>query len=64
MTRFNKDSKKIGIFCLKSKGADIRLEIPDGTYQNLIDDSEITVSDGVLRTDGKPIIFTVQRKEA
>ena len=64
MTRFNKDSKKIGIFCLKSKGADIRLEIPDGTYQNLIDDSEITVSEGVLRTDGKPIIFTVQRKEA
>ena len=59
MTRLNKDAKKIGVFSLKSLPAEIKLDIPDGVYQNLITGSDIHVADGTLSTDGKPIIFTI-----
>ena len=59
MIRFNKESKKIGIFSLKSQPAEVKLEVPDGTYQNLVTGTDIHISDGSLTTDGKPIIFTI-----
>jgi glycosidase len=59
MIRKNKESKKIGIFSLKSRPKHIALEIPDGIYKNLIDDSDVKVKNGVLITKGKPIIFTL-----
>ena len=59
MTRLNKDAKKIGVFSLKSQPVEIKLDIPDGVYKNLITGSDIHVADGTLRTDGKPIIFTI-----
>ena len=58
MTRLNGETKKIGIFSLKSQKAEVKIDIPDGTYQNLIDGSEIKVTDGTISTDGNPIIFT------
>ena len=59
MTRLNKDAKKIGVFSLRSLPAEIKLDIPDGVYQNLIAGTDIHVSEGTLMTDGKPIIFTL-----
>lgn len=59
MTRLNKDTKKIGVFSLRSLPAEIKLDIPDGVYQNLIAGTDIHVSEGTLMTDGKPIIFTL-----
>ena len=58
MTRLNGESKKIGVFSLRSQKAEVKIDIPDGTYQNLIDGSEIRVTDGTISTDGNPIIFT------
>lgn len=57
MTRLNEESKKIGVFCLKSIPVEIQLDVPDGTYTNLIDGTEITVSNGTMKTEGKPIII-------
>ena len=64
MKRINKDSKKIGIFSLKARPAAIRLDLPDGTYKNLIDDSEVKVTEGILTTGGHPIILSVQMENA
>ena len=58
MTRLNGETKKIGVFSLKSQKAAVKIDVPDGTYQNLIDGSEIKVMDGTISTDGNPIIFT------
>ncbi|MBE7008312.1 MAG: alpha-amylase [Ruminococcaceae bacterium] len=59
MTRVNKDAKKIGIFSLKSRAVSVELDVPDGSYVNLIDGTRVTVLQGSLRCDGKPIIFSV-----
>lgn len=60
MTRLGENGKKIGIFCLKSRPAKVHTDIPDGTYQNLIDGKNITISDGTFLTTGDPVIFTVR----
>ena len=59
MTRMNKKGKKIGVFSLKSHPAAVEVDVPDGTYQNLIDGSPVTVSGQQLTTEGKPIIFSL-----
>ena len=59
MTRVNQTAKKIGIFSLKSQPAAVQLDVPDGTYTNLIDGSEIEITNGTFQTQGKPVIFTI-----
>ncbi len=59
MTRLNTGGKKVGIFSLKSRSAAVRMEIPDGTYINLIDGSPAEVKDGTLFCEGKPLIFAI-----
>jgi glycosidase len=56
--RENADGKKVGIFSLKSKAGDVKVTLPDGRYTNQVDGSEITVKNGVVHCEGKPIIFT------
>ena len=60
MTRVNRDGKKVGVFSLKSLPARVRLDVPDGDYRNLIDDTTVSVTDGILVTGGSPVIFAVQ----
>ena len=59
MTRLSRGIRKIGIFSLKSKPAEVSVNVPDGRYKNLLDGSEINVLNGILSVDGKPVIFTV-----
>ncbi len=69
MTRVNAGAKKFGVFSLKAKSADVYIDAPAGSYENLIDGSPVTVlpSDapgfgtGVLRCEGKPIIFCIKQ---
>jgi len=49
---------KLGVFSLKGKTAEVRVRIADGIYKNHIDDSDVTVRNGILNCSGKPIIIT------
>lgn len=49
-----------GIFCLKSGAGKIRIDIEDGLYKNIIDDSEIEIKDGILEISGKPVIVLLK----
>lgn len=61
MLRQNTERKKIGIFSLKSRHAEVSVPAPDGTYQNLLDQSLVTVAGGKLLCEGKPVIFCLER---
>ncbi len=61
MTRENAAAKKIGVFSLRSRAVSVDLDVPDGSYVNLIDGTRVTVLRGALRCDGKPIIFRVSK---
>lgn len=50
-------NKKLGIFSMKGKATAVKVDLPDGIYVNLMDGKNISVSDGVLHCDGKPIIL-------
>ena len=57
LLRQNETAKKIGVFSLKAKSAAVEVPAPDGEYENLIDGRPVTVKDGKLKCEGKPIIF-------
>ena len=59
MTRLNGRAKKVGIFSLHSKSADVRAGLPDGDYVNLVDGAAVRVQDGMLRCEGKPVIISL-----
>ncbi|MBR0161709.1 MAG: alpha-amylase [Oscillospiraceae bacterium] len=61
LQRQNETSRKIGVFSLKSKSAEVEVEAPDGIYENLIDCGSVRVKDGKLHCDGKPIVFRFER---
>ena len=61
MTRENAGAKKLGVFSLRHRAADVPVDAPDGGYVNLIDGKAVTVRGGSLRCDGKPIIFRVDK---
>ncbi len=52
-----------GVFSLDAVPGQVRLEprleIPDGIYPNLLDDSPVTVREGILFCSGRPAIFTL-----
>ena len=55
------DGKRfLGVFSLKAKSAEIKADAPDGQYQNLIDGETVTVRDGRLPCQGRPIILRVE----
>ena len=60
MQRGSQGKRFVGIFSLKTKGADVSIAVPDGEYENLIDSSTVTVSGGMLHCGGKPIIFQAE----
>ncbi|GAA0076523.1 alpha-amylase family glycosyl hydrolase [Clostridium sp. CTA-5] len=51
------DEKVIGIFSIRGNKADIPVELNNGKYLNLIDNSELEVNEGKIRVSGKPIII-------
>lgn len=50
-------TRKLGIFSLKGKAADVKVNFPDGSYINRLDCNTVVVKDGVLRCNGDPIIL-------
>ena len=61
LLRQNEKRKKIGVFSLKSVCAEVKVDAPDGSYENLIDGTIVRVADGMLRCEGRPIIFCFDR---
>ena len=49
-----------GVFSLKAKAADVRVDMPDGTYENLVDGTKISVRDGLLHCAGAPVILQAE----
>ncbi len=60
MERESRGRRSLGVFSLKAKSGEVALELADGEYTNLIDGSALTVRDGRLRCEGRPIIITVE----
>ncbi len=50
----------IGVFSLKAKAANVRVDMPDGTYENLVDGTKISVRDGLLHCAGAPVILQAE----
>lgn len=49
----------LGIFTLGSYRGSVEAYLQDGDYENLIDNSNVTVKDGRIMHDGKPVIVSV-----
>ena len=58
LERFDKKTRKLGIFSLKGKAADVAVKFPDGTYLNHLDGTQVTVKNGRLTCAGKPMVLT------
>ena len=61
LLRQNEKRKKIGVFSLKSACAEVKVDAPDGCYENLIDGTTVRVADGMLHCEGRPILFCFDR---
>lgn len=59
LERENDTARKLGIFSLKGKRADVSVGFPDGSYLNHITGETVTVSGGLLRCEGRPIILSL-----
>ncbi|KGE18844.1 alpha-amylase family glycosyl hydrolase [Paenibacillus wynnii] len=51
------EQKLVGVFSMKGKSAEVETDLPDGVYLNLIDDSEVIVTQGKLHCKAEPIII-------
>ena len=61
LLRENRDSRKLGVFSLAARSAEVAAEAPDGDYVNQIDGSPVTVKDGKLHCKGDPIILILPK---
>jgi len=50
--------RKLGIFSMKGRSADVKVVFPDGTYINHLDGTTVSVSNGLLQCEGKPMVLT------
>ena len=57
LQRGSEGKRFVGVFSLKAKSAPVRVDVPDGSYENLIDGSTVTVQSGTLSCAGKPIVL-------
>ena len=49
----------VGVFSLRGQKTVVETPLTDGTYKNLLDDTPVTVEYGMVSTDGRPIIVTI-----
>ena len=49
--------KLVGIFCVRGGHGTIRIDLPEGIYENLIDGSPVEIQNGTVYTDGSPVIL-------
>lgn len=58
LVRDDNKTKKMGIFSMKAKAADVAVDAPDGAYLNLIDGKAVVVANGKMTCDGTPVIIS------
>lgn len=51
--------RKVGVFSLKGMSADVKVDLPDGSYINHLDGSNVKVQDGMMHCDGNPVVVSV-----
>lgn len=61
MERFSDSRHTIGIFSLQGKSAEVKVEVPDGEYGELLRGGSVLVKNGQVACAGEPIIFTLPR---
>ena len=54
------DLKMVGIFCIKGSQGNVRVNLADGVYQNLIDGSSVRILNGTVSANGSPIILKAE----
>ena len=57
LERDDNRTKKLGVFSMKGKAANVKVAFPDGTYIDRLNGGTVCVSGGVLHCDGHPIIL-------
>jgi len=57
MYRWEGDSRKIGIFPLKASPSEIKTDIPDGVYRDLISGKDVEIRNGIINCIGKALIL-------
>lgn len=50
--------RKIGVFSLRAKRGTVKVDAPDGVYENQLGGAPVTVKDGELACTGAPVILT------
>ena len=63
MERGNAESRKIGVFSLRSQSGEAAVNAPDGSYENRVDGSRVLVKNGRVFCTGEPIIFTIPAQD-
>lgn len=56
----NRETLLCGLFSLKGKPVEMKTDVPDGSYTDLISGAEVRVENGRIKTEGNPMIFKVK----
>ena len=64
LQRGSEGRRFVGVFSLKAASAPVAVELPDGSYENLIDGAKITVQNGTLFCTGAPVILCTEKAES
>ena len=63
LKRDDNRSLKLGIFSLRGKSADVKVELPDGDYQDVYGGGSVAVRGGYLHCEGRPIVISTESIE-
>ena len=61
LERFGPEKHCVGVFSLNGESTRVKVELPDGTYENHIGGNLVTVKNGELLCDGTPLILAEDR---
>ena len=61
MERIGAGRHAVGVFPLRGEGASVKVEVPDGAYDELIGGGRVLVKNGQISCTGEPVIFTLPR---
>ena len=64
LQRGSEGRRFVGVFSLRAASAPVAVELPDGSYENLIDGAKITVQNGTLFCTGAPVILCTEEAES
>ncbi len=51
--------RKVGVFSLKGMSAEVKVDLPEGSYINHLDGSKVKVQGGMMHCDGNPVVVSV-----